>query len=309
MSDLTSAARVAVEPWIAITLLAAGLQNARSALQKKLTEQLDATEASYVRFCFALPFALAYVLVLVAAGLQLPLLNGRFLAFAFAGGMAQIVGTVALIRSFSYRTFAVGTAYSKTEAVQTVPFSLLLIGEGVSWGVVAGIGISLAGVLLLSPRTQRVAAAAQRSAWIGAGGWFGMGAGAGFACSTVCYRAASLSLDGDAILTAALTLLAATTAQTIVMGGWISRRAEALHRIATTWRTSVWVGFTGMTASAGWFTAMTLQSAPLVRALGQVELLFAFVVSLLVFREHVRIAEVAGSTLIVVGIALVLLLR
>ena len=298
-----------MDPWIAITLLAAGLQNARSALQKKLTERLDATEASYVRFCFALPFALTYVLILVAAGVELPPLTGRFLAFALAGGMAQIAGTVALIRSFGYRNFAVGTAYSKTEAVQTVPFSLVLIGEGVSWGVVAGIGISLAGVLLLSPRTTRAPAAGQRSAWIGAGGWFGMGAGAGFACSAVCYRAASLSLDGGYILTAALTLLAATTAQTIVMGGWIGRRPGSLRHIATTWRTSVWVGLTGMTASAGWFTAMTLESAPLVRALGQVELLFAFVVSLLVFREHVRIAEVAGSTLIVVGIALVLLLR
>ena len=99
-----------MEAWIAITLLAAGLQNARSALQKKLTERLDATEASYVRFCFALPFALAYVLALVAAGQELPPLNVRFLGFAFAGGMAQIAGTVALIRSFSYRNFAVGAA-------------------------------------------------------------------------------------------------------------------------------------------------------------------------------------------------------
>ena len=298
-----------MEPWIAITLVAAGLQNARSALQKKLTERLDATEASYVRFCFAWPFALAYVLALVAASLELPPLNGRFLAFAFVGGMAQIAGTVALIRSFSYRNFAVGTAYAKTEAVQTVLFSLLLIGEGVSWGAAAGIGISLAGVLLLSPRTPRAVAGTQRSAWIGAGGWFGMAAGAGFACSAVCYRAASLSLDGDYIVTAALTLLAATTAQTIVMGGWIGRRSGALRRIATTWRTSVWVGLFGMTASASWFTAMTLQSAPLVRALGQVELLFAFAVSLMVFRERVRVAEVAGSALIVVGIVLVVLLR
>ena len=298
-----------MEPWIAITLLAAGLQNARSALQKKLTERLDATEASYVRFCFAWPFALAYVLALVAAGLEAPPLNGRFLAFAFAGGMAQIVGTVALIRSFSYRNFAVGTAYAKTEAVQTVLFSLLLIGEGVSWGAAAGIGISLAGLLLLSPRTPRAVAGTQRSAWIGAGGWFGIGAGAGFACSAVCYRAASLSLDGSYVITAALTLLAATTAQTIVMGGWIGRRSGALRRIATTWRTSFWVGLFGMTASASWFTAMTLQSAPLVRALGQVELLFAFVVSLLLFRERVRVTEVVGSALIVVGIVLVVLLR
>lgn len=298
-----------MEPWIAITLLAAGLQNARSALQRHLAERLDATEASYVRFCFAVPFALVYVLALVAVGVELPPLNGRFLGYAFAGGMAQIAGTVALIRSFAYRNFAVGTAYAKTEAVQTVPFSLLLIGEGVSWGVAAGIGISLGGVLLLAPRAPRATAGAQPSAWIGAGGWFGMGAGAGFACSAVCYRAASLSLDGDYIVTAALTLLAATTAQTLVMGGWIGRRSGALRRIATTWRTSVWVGLFGMTASASWFTAMTLQSAPLVRALGQVELLFAFVVSLLIFRERVRMAEVAGSALIVVGIVLVLMLR
>lgn len=298
-----------MEPWIAITLLAAGLQNARSALQKKLTERLDTTEASYVRFCFALPFALVYVLALVAVGVELPPLNGRFLAFAFAGGMAQIAGTVALIRSFSYRNFAVGTAYAKTEAVQTVPFSLFVMGEGVSWGAAAGIGISLAGVLLLSPRGFRANATAQRSTWIGAGGWFGLAAGAGFACSAVCYRAASLSLDGDYIVTAALTLVAATSAQTIVMGGWISRRPGALGRIAATWRTSVWVGLFGMTASASWFTAMTLESAPLVRALGQVELLFAFVVSLLVFRERASLAEASGSTLIVVGIALVVLLR
>ena len=300
---------VAVEPWIAITLLAACLQNARTALQKKLTERLDVTEASYVRFCFALPFALAYASALVLAGHDLPPLNGRFLAFACAGGMTQIAGTVALIRSFSYRNFAVGSAYAKTEAVQTVLFSLIVLGEGVSWGAAAGIGISLAGVFLLSPRTLRAAATAQRSPWIGAGGWLGMGAGAGFACSAVCYRAASLSLDGNYIVTAAVTLVAATAAQTVVMGAWLGRRPGVLRRVATTWRTSMWVGLFGMTASACWFTAMTLQSAPLVRALGQVELLFAFVVSLLVFRERVRAAEVAGSTLIVAGIVLVLLLR
>ena len=302
-------ADAALEPWIAITLLAACLQSARTALQKKLTELLDATEASYVRFCFALPFALAYVVVLVAAGYDPPPLNGRFLVFAFAGGLAQIAGTVALIRSFSFRNFAVGNAYAKTETVQTVLFSLVLLGEGVSPGAAAGIGISLAGVLLLSPRAPRSTSGRQRSTWVGAGGWLGIGAGAGFALAAVCYRAASLSLDGDYIVTAAMTVLAATTVQTIAMGAWLARRSGSFRRIAATWRTSVWVGLFGMTASAGWFTAMTLQNAALVRALGQVELLFAFLVSLLVFRERVRAVEVAGSALIVAGITFLLLLR
>ena len=296
-----------VEAWVGITLAAACLQSARTALQKKLTERLDATEASYVRFCFALPFAAAYALALAATGHDLPAWNGRFVAFAFAGGMAQIFGTVALIRSFSYRNFAAGSAYAKTETVQTVLFGLVVLGEGVSWGAAAGIGVSLAGVLLLAPRAIGAGAAQGRS-WLGAGGWFGIAAGAGFASSAVCYRAASLSLDGDYFVTAAITLLAATLAQTLVMGAWLGRRPAALARVAATWRTGWWVGLAGMMASACWFSAMTLQSAALVRAVGQVELLLAFVVSLAVFRERVRVAEAAGAALIVAGIALVLLL-
>ena len=300
-----------MERWIAITLVAACLQIARSALQKKLTDRLEATEASYVRFCFALPFALVYFSALTATGHDLPPLNGRFLAFAFAfvGGMAQIVGTIALVRSFSYQNFAVGTAYSETEILQTVLFSLVLLSEGVSWGAGAGIGVSFAGVLLLSRGTSRPIARKKRSALIDTGAWLGIGAGAGFACSAVCYRAASLSLDSEYYIAAAMTLLAATTAQTLAMGAWLGRRAGVLRRIAATWRMSVWIGLFGMSATASWLTAMTLQTAPLVRALGQVELLCAFLISLLVFHERVRPLEVAGSVLMVVGIALMLVLR
>jgi drug/metabolite transporter (DMT)-like permease len=62
-----------------------------------------------------------------------------------------------------------------------------------------------------------------------------------------------------------------------------------------------------MLASAAWFTAMTLQNAALVRAVGQVELIFAFVTSVWLFRERVTMREIAGASLIVVGIYLLLL--
>lgn len=296
-----------MEPWIAITLGAAFLQNVRTALQKKLTDRLDTTEASYVRFCYAWPFALAYAVVLGITGADLPSPNGRFFAFVSAGALLQILGTVALIASFAHRNFAVGSAYAKTETVQTALFGLVLLGDAVPLGAALGIGVSLVGVLLLSPRTPKVPG--QTRQWIGTGGWLGMGAGAGFASSAVCYRGASLALDGEAHVTAAVTLLAATVIQTLAMGVWLARpgrRPRSLTRVAAAWRTGTWVGLFGMAASAAWFTAMTLQSAALVRALGQVELLFAFIVATAVFRERVRLAEVAGSALIVAGIALLL---
>ena len=62
-----------------------------------------------------------------------------------------------------------------------------------------------------------------------------------------------------------------------------------------------------MLASAGWFTAMTIQNAAYVRALGQIELVFTFIAARLVFRERARTSETAGIVLVVAGILILLL--
>jgi uncharacterized membrane protein len=67
------------------------------------------------------------------------------------------------------------------------------------------------------------------------------------------------------------------------------------------------VGISGGLASIGWFSAFTLQNATYVRALGQIELIFTFIVTLLVFREKVSRAELGGILLIGTSIILLLL--
>jgi drug/metabolite transporter (DMT)-like permease len=51
---------------------------------------------------------------------------------------------------------------------------------------------------------------------------------------------------------------------------------------------------------------MTLQNAAYVRALGQVELIFTFLTSVLIFREHIAKAEIGGTLLIVGGVLILL---
>ncbi|NIO40179.1 MAG: EamA/RhaT family transporter, partial [Burkholderiales bacterium] len=53
------------------------------------------------------------------------------------------------------------------------------------------------------------------------------------------------------------------------------------------WRPAALVGLSGGLASIGWFSAFTLQTAAYVRALGQIELVFTFIATILVFREKV----------------------
>jgi len=70
---------------------------------------------------------------------------------------------------------------------------------------------------------------------------------------------------------------------------------------------ALWVGLIGMVASTGWFSAMTLTSAAVVRAVGQVELLFTVLTSVWLLGERLRWREVLGILLVVTGILLLVL--
>ena len=295
-----------LELWVPITIVAALLQNLRTALQQQLTSVLDATEASYIRFCYAVPFAWMYFAALTWVGFRPPELSWDFFGQVSMGAVCQILGTVALIRSFQTRNFAVGTAYSKTETVQAALFAAVILGESMNPVALTGILVSLLGVVLLSTS----------EGWrallhVGPGPalWYGMGAGAGFGISAVLYRGAALSLPtGDFLVRASITLVAATTIQTVGMGVYLFlRNRNSLVLVGQVWKRGVWVGLAGMLASAGWFTAMTLERAAYVRALGQVELLFALFVTLVMFREKVRMSELLGAAAVVLGLVLLLI--
>ena len=299
-----------MELWIPITLCAAFCQNLRSALQKHLKARLSTSGAAFSRFCYAFPLAIVYVAVLVGVlGHELPRPNATFAAFALVGGAAQIFATALLVHLFSYRNFAVGTAYSKTETVQTALFGIVILGDPLSAAAAIAIGVSLAGVLAISVAKGALGLRALALGWTERTALIGIASGALFGISAVSYRAASLSLGGDGFLVqAGFTLACVTVAQTLGMGLYIHLREPGqLAAVLRAWRVAALVGVSGGIASACWFTAMTIQNAAYVRALGQVELVFTFVASTLFFRERSNLVEVTGIALVILGILILLL--
>jgi drug/metabolite transporter (DMT)-like permease len=298
------------ELWVPISIAAAILQNVRSSLQKHLKGKLSTAGATYIRFLFAVPFVLLYLLCLTQfVGDELPTPNLRFLIFAAIGGLAQILGTAFLIHSFSFGNFIVGTAYSKTETIQAAVFGILVLSDPVtSWALVA-ILVSLAGVMLLAVAHQESGIRELITSMFHKTAGFGIACGACFGIASVCYRAASLSLGSGFIISAAITLGTVLVLQTLVMTVYLFLKEPGqLTAVGGAWKMSSLVGLSGMAASGCWLTAMTIQNAAHVRALGQVELFFAFLSSVIFFRERIRKAEVLGVVLIVGGIVLLLLL-
>ena len=298
-----------MELWIPITIAAAFLQNLRSAAQKHLKAVMGTTGATFVRFGFGFPFALLFVGVLYyVVGYPLPAVNAEFFAWALLGALGQIIATFLLIHLFSFRNFAVGTAYSRTEPAQAALFGLIFLGERASLGAIAAIAISVVGVMLISVAHVAVSFRAMVTSTVSRNALIGLASGTAFGISAVAYRAASLALGGpNFTMQAAVTLAFVISFQTVIMLLWMlwKDRAE-IGRIARAWKPSLFTGFVGASASFGWFTAMTLQQAAIVKSLAQIEMLFTFAATVFFFKEKINRLEIAGCALIVGGILVLL---
>ena len=291
--------------WIPITIAAAAMQTLRFVLQKRLAGGvLSSAGATFARFLFAAPLALVIAgVTLAATGAAMPALTLGFWGFVLAGGIAQIVATDLTVRLFGMRNFAVGVAFTKTETVQVALFSALVLGETVSAGGWAAIAVGLAGVLMISRASERGARLFGRVAVMG------LAAGALFGIAAIGYRGATLALEpAPFFLRAAVALAAATVLQSVLMAGWLAwREPGEVGRVLSGWRRTALVGVTGMLGSLGWFAAFALMNAAYVRALGQVEIVFTLMASILLFRERLRPREGAGIALVILSlVALVL---
>lgn len=297
--------------WIPITVGAAVFQAVRSICQKSLTRQMSAMGVTLVRFLFGLPFALAFLVAICAMeGRGVPVLNARFLGWAFVAAASQVMAQFLLVRLFTLRNFAVGTTYSRTEAVQVAVIGAVLLGQTLSLMGWLSIGLSVIGVVMITVARIGPTAEATGGWQFDRSAWLGLGSGFGFAMAVLAIREGSLALDEPGFLyPAAVGLVTVIVIETVVVGGYLAATDSAQFGIMLRqWRMSLLVGFTGVVASAGWFMALTLQNGAYVKALAQVEFMFTLLASVLLFKERARIGELIGMVVVVASIVVLLTL-
>lgn len=296
--------------WLPITIGAALFQCWRTAVQQKLRGLLSVNGAGFVRYLYGAPTALVLLLVaLTVTGMPLPVPNLCFVLYSIAGGMLQILATVLLIMAFGYRNFAVGTAYSKTDVVQSAVVAMILLHEVLRPLAWAGIALGLCGVVTLSlagrgPRPSELLKASVQPAAL-----CGLGAGFCFAFTTVFIKLSVQALSGPSILVRALFALVVTNSlQTLMQGTWLAcREPRELVKAFTTWRSSSWAGTLSAAGSACWFAAFALADVALVRAVGQVEIVFTLLFSRFYLKETLQPGDIAGLVLVVGGVVLIIL--
>jgi drug/metabolite transporter (DMT)-like permease len=296
--------------WIWFTIVAAVAQTVRGAYQKKLKDDLGDLGASYVRFSYAIPFSWAFVLAYAGwSAVPLPPLNLKFLLWVTVAGVTQIIFTILLVRMFSHRSFAAGTAFSKTEVIQAAIFEAVILGHLVNLQVGLAIIIGVIAVFILSLAKSAMTFDNLKKSLFTKQTAIGLASGAFLGFCTVAYRAATDSLDSpDLMMRAGFTGGVAVLIQSALMGIWMVRRTpDQLKATFIHWRESIIVGFSGAISTITWFAAFSLYAVAPVRAVGQIELVFVLCISFFYFKEKPTFKELFAMALLALSIVMVLL--
>lgn len=296
--------------WLPAAILGGLFQAWRTALQQRLRTELSVSAAGLVRYLYGLPFAILFTAIWMwVQDSYIPPLELKFLGLAAVGGIAQMAGTILLIMAFGHRGFVVGTAFSKTEAMQVALATAFLFDERLpllAWlGIVAGV----IGILILALAKRDIKL---RQVWpllTQPAALCGLGAGSMFAIAAIAIKQATGELSEVGVIGSALiTLVAVMAIQSGLHLAWIiARDRSALYDVARSWRTSNQVGLLSALGSACWYTGFAVAPAALVRVVGQVEIIFTVGFAHFYLREPVRWHEAAGLLLVVSGVVLALL--
>lgn len=292
-----------MELWIVFTLLAVVMQSVRTAGQKQIAKSISAQAATLVRYLFGLPFALLYF-YLLKQFYQIDSIAAQwtFYKAASLAGVAQILATVFLVKALSIRNFAIGTALAKSEAILTAVIGALFFSTSLGGMAYVSVIVGVAGVLLASNWKMSFRDLARNESIK-----FGLGAGLGFALASLWLRQASLSLELPRLLSASAVLAYMVVMQTLICLAWIViREREQLTLIAGRLKACLFIGLTSVAGSIGWFTAMSLQNAAIVKTLGQVEFVVTLAITYLYFGERISGREYMGILLVALSVLLLL---
>ncbi len=291
--------------WLPATLLAGLFQAWRTAVQQRIRSELSVNAAGLVRYLYGFPVSCALLALYCGwGGLSFPVTHNGFFPNAALGGLAQVIGTTLLILAFGYRNYVVGTAYAKTEAVQGAVLAMILLGEMLSPLTWIGIAIGVAGVVVLSTGGQRLRLAdlAQPAALCG------LGAGLCFALTSIFVKRATFAVETeDKVFAALVTLVAVLFLQLVMQGAYVLLRERGeVPKVFRTWRVSGQVGLLAALGSACWFTGFATAPVALVRAVGQIEVIFTLGFGRFYLKEPLAKSELYGLLLVGCGVVIAL---
>ncbi|TQR71690.1 EamA family transporter [Acinetobacter sp. RF14B] len=288
--------------WIFFTLMAAFMQAWRNAFQKQLSTTVDVWGVTLARFIFGLPFAALYLSSLydLKPAENIVHFSPKFWTYIVIAGSSQILATALMVQLFKQKNYAIGVGLAKSEAILAAMIGVAFLSDQLSVLAWTGVALGAYAVFLLSKGREATGFSPKTLV-------IGIGSGLSFAITSLLVREASLELNTLPTLhRAAWVLMMVISFQCLSMLMYLSlfsrqTLVEMWQRLGLVFKVSI----CSFMASLGWFTAMSMMSVPVVKTLGQIEILFSMLISAYFFKEKLARTEHWGLVLVVVAVLVI----
>lgn len=287
--------------WILFTLLAAFSQSWRNAFQSKLSADTSIAGVTLARFLWASPLALVYLVSLYqAVPARLPTFTAMSWFYVIGASVMQIIATALMVVLFKQKNFAIGAGLAKSEAPVAAFLGVLFFGTSLS--VLGWLGVLIGGIaVIILSCPQGFRSMSLKTAFIG------LACSTAFALTSLWIREASLSLSLPFPHRAAWVLFLVIALQTIILVSYIYVKERAtIQQLKLNKNLVLFTSLSSFIGSFGWFSAMSLQTVPYVKTLGQVEVFFTMLISFFWLKQSVKRKDILALTMIAVAAILVM---
>lgn len=289
--------------WVYMTIFAALMQTWRNSLQSQLSNHINVAGVTLARFIWAGPIAAGYLFALYQLPNQtvpIPTFESHFYWLVLSAAIMQIIATGFLVVLFKQNNFAIGAGLAKSEAIIAAIIGSIFLGTTLSPTGWAGVLIGSVVVFYMSNFNGLRGLSLTT---------FGIGltCGSCFALTSLAIREASLMLDLPFLHRAAWVLVLVITTQTLILLSYLTiNDRTTLKKLFNYNKLTLLTSTTSCLGSIGWFTAMSLQTVPYVKTLGQIEVLFTILFSSYYLKQKVSRKEVMSLLLIAIASIMVM---
>ncbi|MDX2082384.1 MAG: EamA family transporter [Rickettsiales bacterium] len=293
--------------WTLFTFFAVILQTFRNLEQKNLNKKLDTLTVSWSRFILPLPLAI------IGVTYSFLTVDNWFIFHCLIAAIFQIGGNSFLLKTIKSKNFGVGVAFYKTEVLQALLVGTIFFNQQVSALGVLAIFITTIGMVLMA----NINFSSQENFFkkLDKSALFGTFSGSCFAVSSFNLKFAAQRLidsGNDFTISALLVLLWIIFFQNIfflLVKSSQNRLRQDLKNLFSAENKFAFVK-TGCLSFAGsfcWFCAFAIGNVVYVKAMGQLELVFAVAISYFYLKERHSFKEFLGIIFTAFGIFILVL--
>ena len=294
--------------WILYTIAATLFQTFRNLEQKGLNKNLDVLTTSWSRYILPLPLAL------FVAAKTFSLASELFIFYCVITAVFQIAGNIFLLKTFKSKNFSIGIAFYKTEVLQAMVIGFLFFNATISLSGFLAILVAMIGVGLMSGLVFDGGVKKFMQSLCSKAALYGLLTGFCFSISAFNLKFASevLSPFGFPNLkVAVLVLLWVICCQNILICSvkiFQKRLLRDFKSLISLENKSAFLKTTisSFLGSICWFAAYGSGNVVYVKAVGQLELVLALMVSYFLLKEKLHAIEVVGIALTLTGILMLI---